>query len=440
MMSSVSYECPEIKVIRVFAPPDPLYLLACLSHLPGRFGLLTLVPPLENAPWRSFLGACPVELSSEWVPKGSKKTTNSWSFVPRWIGLLPYEATRCSLERPAWVPVERRSAPHHERPRWARYPAVLVVDHRSTEVFAVGEDASACKLLKRVAEQLPRAEPPPQVSAMPMEPLHLHRERIEAALELIRAGDIYQVNLARRLDVRLEGDGLSVFRTLVEAAPSPYAALLEIPGEASVYSTSPELFLSTQQRHVETWPIKGTRRRGRDAEEDQRLREALAADPKEQAELAMVIDLERNDLGKLAIPGSVQLLGPPEVISYRTLHHQVARVAADLLPSVNSSMLLEAMLPSGSVTGTPKVRAMEVIASLESTRRGLYTGALGYVSCDEELHLAIAIRTLTVQEGEGHYHSGGGIVADSNPAHEVEETQIKALQLTRMLRGEGKEL
>jgi anthranilate/para-aminobenzoate synthase component I len=310
---------------------------------------------------------------------------------------------------------------------------VLVVDHRSGEVFAAGDQDEPLRTLKRLAEADPRPPPPPRVRPLPSEAPALHRERVAAALELIRAGDIYQVNLARRLDVEVRGGLDGVFSRLLAAAPSPFAALLELPGVPSVCSTSPELFLATRGQSVETHPIKGTRRRGKDAQEDAALRRALDADPKERAELSMVIDLERNDLGKLAIPGSVRVIEDPIVVTHRTLHHRVARVAARMPPGVTPEALLEATLPSGSVTGAPKVRAMEVIAELEASRRGLYTGALGYLGHDGELRLAMAIRTLTVRGEEGHYHSGGGIVADSDPEREVEETRVKALQLAAAL-------
>jgi anthranilate synthase component 1 len=422
-----------IRASRVLTSPDPLRLLACLAGLPGRFGLLNPVPPPEGPPWRSFVGAFPLETSAALAPPPPRSARGLWASVPRWVGLLPYEATRASLERPGWTPQERRPPPHHLRPCWVRYGAVLVVDHRSGEVFAAGDQEEPLRALKRLAEADPRPLPPPRVRSLPSEPPALHRERVAAALELIRAGDIYQVNLARRLEVEVHGGLLGVFARLLAAAPSPFAALLELPGVPSVCSTSPELFLATRGQTVETHPIKGTRRRGKDVQEDAALRHALDTDPKERAELAMVIDLERNDLGKLALPGSVRVIGEPTLVTHRTLHHRVARVAARMPPGVTPEALIEATLPSGSVTGAPKVRAMEVIAGLEASRRGLYTGALGYVGHDGELRLAMAIRTLTVREEEGHYHSGGGIVADSDPEREVEETQVKALQLAAAL-------
>lgn len=425
---------PTIRGLRVLAPPDPFRLLACLAGLPGRFALLTAVPPDPGLPWRSWLGACPVAFCSDLVPPDPEALHGGgWSDAPAWLGLLPYEATRSSLERPGWAPQETRPSPHHVHPCWARYSAVLAVDHGTGEVHAVGDDPVACLQLKVLAEREPGVVAEPRLRRGVMEDPGRHRERVEAALELIRAGDIYQVNLARQLRLGVEGDGLGVFRRMVRSSPSPWAALLELPGEPAVYSTSPELFLRTRGGLVETLPIKGTRRRGGWAAQDEALRRALDEDEKERAELAMVVDLERNDLGKLARTGSVRVPRGPEVTTYRTLHHRVARVSARLLPGVSRRELVEAMLPSGSVTGAPKVRAMEVIAGLETARRGLYTGALGYQGHDGELQLAMAIRMLTVEEGEGHYHTGGGIVADSDPEREVEETELKALQVAALL-------
>lgn len=421
----------------VDAPPAPIRLLARLAGLPGRVGLLSLAPPDPGLPWRSFVGALPLETSSSIVPDGGtdaladRSRPDLWGDVPRWVGLLPYEAARASLERPRWTPSEGRPEPHHTSPVWARYGAMLVVDHRAGTVFVVGDDAQAVRALRRAVERGGDPACEARLRPLPVEPEARHGERVAAALELIRAGDIYQVNLARRLEVAVTGDALGALRRLTAGAPSQWAALIELPGQPAVVSTSPELFLqASRDGRVETWPIKGTRRRGHDAADDERQRRALAADPKERAELSMVIDLERNDLGKLAVVGSVRVPDEPRIVTHRTLHHRVARVAARLPAGVSWADLVAATWPSGSVTGAPKVRAMEVIASLEPHRRGLYTGAFGCVRRDGALTLAMAIRTLTVREGLGHYHVGGGIVADSDPGREVDETRVKALQLS----------
>jgi anthranilate/para-aminobenzoate synthase component I len=177
-----------------------------------------------------------------------------------------------------------------------------------------------------------------------------------------------------------------------------------------------------------TSPIKGTRPRGTDAASDARLREELASDPKERAELSMIIDVERNDLGRVSAIGSVRAQAPI-VTAQGLVWHRRANVLGRLRGDVGRAELMAAMVPSGSVTGAPKVRAMELIARLEAQRRGLYTGGIGFLTHAGEMTLAMAIRTLTVRDGIGHYFTGGGIVADSQPELELEETRWKARQL-----------
>jgi para-aminobenzoate synthetase component 1 len=184
---------------------------------------------------------------------------------------------------------------------------------------------------------------------------------------------------------------------------------------------------------VVTRPIKGTRPRSADPRKDARLRGELDTSEKERAELAMIIDIERNDLGRLAVAGSVKLVEAPHVVSHPTVHHREAAIAAQLRPGVSRSELITTMMPSGSVTGAPKIAAMELIAELEATRRGLYTGALGYISRSGRLRLSMAIRVLTMSGGQAHYYTGGGIVADSDPAQELEETIWKAEQLRALV-------
>jgi anthranilate/para-aminobenzoate synthase component I len=225
-----------------------------------------------------------------------------------------------------------------------------------------------------------------------------------------------------------------VLARMLERGPSPFAAAFSW-GALDVISVSPELFISTDvYGSILTSPIKGTRPRGSNAERDAELARELEADPKERAELTMVLDVERNDLARLALPGTVQLAVPPHVETHGTVLHRVATLRAQRRPELSRAELLLCMLPSGSVTGAPKVRAMDLIAELEAERRGLYTGAFGYLSHDGSLELGMAIRTLTVREGQGHYWAGGGIVADSDPEREVQETLWKAEALLGLSR------
>jgi anthranilate/para-aminobenzoate synthase component I len=246
---------------------------------------------------------------------------------------------------------------------------------------------------------------------------------------------VYEVNLARSFELGIEGSLWDLFETLTADGRPPYSAVFAWP-ELGVVAASPELFLALElDRTARTRPIKGTRPRDPDAARDQALASELDHDPKERAELAMVIDVERSDLGRVAYPGSVRLVDGPRVESHPGVHHRVATVEATLRGEVSRDELLSAMLPSGSVTGAPKIRAMEVIAELEPVRRGLYTGAFGVLRHDGSLELGMAIRVLTVKDGVGRYYSGGGIVADSVPEREVEETLWKASALVRTTGG-----
>lgn len=359
---------------------------------------------------------------------GVERLSGPFGTAPRWIGVLPYEACR-HLERPGrGAAPERRPAPPLATPRWLRYPAVAVVtDH----VLVVGDERRAVDHLARLLERPARVSVARARLREP-EPAPIHARRIEAALAHIARGEIYQVNLARRFELEISGSTLELFAVLSGAAPAPYAFMLEL-GALGCAGGSPELFLrTTPDGRLLTAPIKGTRPRGADAVTDARQREELDQDEKERAELVMVVDLERNDLGRVARSGSVRLLQAPQIRTLPTLHHRFAVVGARLAPGRSRAEILGAMLPSGSVTGAPKVRAMELIAELEAHRRGLYTGAYGVLHRDGTLSLAMAIRTLVRDGDRGEYFSGGGIVADSSPEREVLETAWKARQLAAL--------
>ena len=430
--------------------PDPLGIARTLAAS-GRPGVALLhaaeTGDLAWARW-SWITACPDRRSDRLDPLSDDPDPlpmrgGELGAAPRWIGVLPYEHRR-DLERVAWRPEDRRPPAMLDRPIWQRYPAVIGVDHRSGRVMVTGIDRRAVDALASAFAG--RRAPSPaalRIEVADDEPPALHAERILAAKRLILAGDLYQVNLARRLLIRvLRGDALSLYESLVRRAPTPLGAFVDLGEGLRVVSTSPELFLlatpdpdsrneSRRWSALLTAPIKGTRPRGKDAIEDRALALELDADPKERAELTMIVDVERNDLGRVAVPGSVRVTTLPRVVTHRTVHHRVACVAARARPDCSRADVLRALLPSGSVTGAPKVRAMEVIAALEPRRRGLYTGAIGHVAHDGGLTLSMAIRTAVLRGDEGEYWTGGGIVADSDPAREVEETRWKALQLQR---------
>ncbi len=242
--------------------------------------------------------------------------------------------------------------------------------------------------------------------------------------EYILAGDIFQANLSQRLRIPLVDDPWPLYRRLRSASPAPFAAYLDLP-ELSILSVSPERFVRLDGWHVESRPIKGTRPRGRDAGEDDALARELLASEKDMAENVMIVDLLRNDLSRVCEPGSVRATELFTVERIAGVQHLVSTVAGCMRGGLDAFHLLEATLPGGSITGAPKIRAMEIIAELEDVPRGPYCGAIGYVSVTGDMDTSIVIRTALATRSDLYLSLGGGIVADSDPAAEYRETMDK---------------
>jgi aminodeoxychorismate synthase component I len=261
-----------------------------------------------------------------------------------------------------------------------------------------------------------------------------YERAVERAVGYISQGDIYQVNLSQRFSVACEYDAFEVYERLRQASPAPYAALLSFPGFA-VISSSPECFIrfDPESGVVETRPIKGTRPRGADPLSDRALADDLLSSAKDRAENLMIVDLERNDLGRVAAIGSVEVPSLFELETFPNVHHLTSCVRARLDPRFDAVDLLTAMFPCGSITGAPKIRAMQIIDEMEPVARGPYTGAIGYIGFDGSVELSVAIRTMVLKDGRAYFHAGGGIVADSLPALEYEETLHKASGIARAL-------
>ena len=257
-----------------------------------------------------------------------------------------------------------------------------------------------------------------------------YKRAVQRVRDYIVAGDIYQANLSQRFSLPLTGDPFGAYLRLRARNPAPFAAYLAMP-EAAVLSASPERFLSFDPatRRVQTRPIKGTRPRGRTAAEDEALAAELLASAKDRAENVMIVDLERNDLGRVAAVGSVRVTELAALETFPTVFHLTSTVEATLREDRDLVDLLLAAFPGGSITGAPKIRAMEIIDELESTARGVYTGAIGYFGFDGKMDLNIAIRTIVAKNSVAYFQAGGGIVADSDPEMEYGETLHKAWAL-----------
>ncbi|MDZ4224717.1 MAG: aminodeoxychorismate synthase component I, partial [bacterium] len=244
-------------------------------------------------------------------------------------------------------------------------------------------------------------------------------------LDYLRAGDCYQVNLAQRFMAPASLSPWGQYLQLRQASPAPYSCFLN-EGSFQILSSSPECFLiSKEDGALITRPIKGTRKRGETPEEDEKLRAELTASSKDQAELLMITDLERNDFGKICVPGSVVVPELRVMESFAQVHHLLSTVRGMRRPEFDIIDCLAAMMPGGSITGAPKIRAMEIIRELESVNRGIYTGIIGYIGPQNTSQFNIAIRTMIVKDATAYFHSGSGIVIDSDPQTEYEETLAK---------------
>lgn len=253
---------------------------------------------------------------------------------------------------------------------------------------------------------------------------------VERAREYIRAGDIMQVVLSQRLSIPYGASPLDLYRALRTLNPSPYMYFVDL-ADFHIVGSSPEILVRLEDETVTVRPIAGTRPRGRDEAEDRRLEEELLADPKERAEHIMLMDLGRNDVGRVARIGSVRVTDRMVVERYSHVMHIVSNVVGSLTRGLDAIDVLRAAFPAGTVSGAPKVRAMEIIDELEPTRRGIYAGAVGYLGWSGNMDTAIAIRTAVIKDGTLYIQAGAGIVADSVPAKEWEETMNKARAIFR---------
>ncbi|MDP8255666.1 MAG: aminodeoxychorismate synthase component I [Candidatus Alcyoniella australis] len=326
------------------------------------------------------------------------------------------------------------------------YPEVLAVDHDSGHWHLVGPgaDPQHSTLLERVVggrSSLPDPALPRLAADRPHVLWNFTQEQyldaVAAALHYIREGEIYQVNISQRLEAPLLEHPWHVYSRLRRINPAPFSCYLNMP-DAVICSSSPERFLKVDGRQVQTRPIKGTRPRGSDPLSDELLRDELAASAKDRAELAMIVDLERNDLGRVCEYGSVRVVEHAAIEEYATVFHSVSTVEGTLRPDVDLVDLLLATFPGGSISGAPKIRAMQIIDELEPTLRGPYTGSIGYLGFDGRADLNIAIRTMVIADDKIYAQVGGAIVADSEPQAEFDETLDKAAALIQTIERVGR--
>lgn len=385
----------------------------------------------------SFFGANPVadvsgslnELRAV-LSKYSVKNTSDIPFIGGAVGYMAYDYGREFESLPVLASDDRRIPALH----FGIYDTIAALDHSSGVLYLIahGLKGTAAEGLEALRSLLNKKTPVPRPDKVPAcGPWQWNMDRdafIDAVGKIkdyIASGDIYQVNLSRRARCHYQGSPLQLYQALRIGNPGPYCAYLSL-GALTLLSTSPEQFLSKRGRELVTRPIKGTRPRGQSPEQDKQFANDLAGSAKERAELLMIVDLERNDLGRVAEYGSVRVEDLYQIERYAGVIHQTAQVKAHLADDKDIFDCIEALFPGGSITGAPKVRAMEIIEAMEPTRRGAYCGSIGYIGFDGNAELNIAIRSLHLIDGQLDYQVGSGIVWDSVPEEEYLETQHKA--------------
>jgi anthranilate synthase component 1 len=318
-----------------------------------------------------------------------------------------------------------------------RAPAAWLRDRDTGKAWLIAEEGAANLLNdfeRRVAE-IPDAAPPPFAEfKIAEEDPEKFLAAVRGALEYTAAGDVYQTNLSRLWQAAASGpvSPVAVYKRLRATNPGPFAAILR-HGDFSVLSSSPERLVEVRDGRISTRPIAGTRPRGATPQDDQMLIRSLLENEKERAEHVMLIDLERNDLGRVCVGGSVHVDEYMTVESYAHVHHIVSNVSGRLRPGTSPIAVLRALFPGGTITGCPKIRTMQVIAELEGGGRGAYTGSIGYLNRDGSCDFNILIRTLTADGASFKFRAGAGVVADSIATQELAETRAKAEGLLRAL-------
>ncbi|KAF0811724.1 Aminodeoxychorismate synthase component 1 [Andreprevotia sp. IGB-42] len=315
-----------------------------------------------------------------------------------------------------------------------RCPAAVLVDRGAQQAFLVAETDDALQALAALVAAAPVWQASPlSVASVSEDDAAAFLAGAQRCKDYIVDGEVFQVNLSRGWRVQLaSGSPYDLYAALRAANPAPFSALLNL-GEQQIVSSSPERLVKVSGGVVETRPIAGTHPRGGTPAEDEALKQKLISTVKERAEHIMLVDLERNDLGRIAVPGSVEVDELMAVASYAFVHHIESNIRARLQPGTTVRQVLRALFPGGTITGCPKVRCMQIIRELEDAPRAAYTGSLGYVGVDGRMDFNILIRTFMQQQQQLYFRAGAGIVADSDPARELQETRHKARGLLRAL-------
>lgn len=378
-------------------------------------------------------------MSSWWQQESiNEQNTSELPFVGGWYVYLSYEIA-AEVEPGLNLPADTSGLPVALA---TRFHTAIIIDHETELAYVVSETGiDHQSRLQAILQDSELTQPVkmPQVNAsFNEEPAETHLKNLEKIHKYIVDGDIFQANLSRLWQVQLtdEISDSELYLLLKLNNPSPFSCVSTLPG-GSIVSSSPERLVSMKGTRIDTRPIAGTRPRATDEDADQLLSDELIAHPKERAEHIMLLDLERNDLGRVCEPGSIKVDELMTIESYQHVHHIVSNVTGKRRADITPIDVIKAVFPGGTITGCPKVRCMEILSELEQTGRGAYTGSVGYINRNGDMDMNILIRTLVQTGQKVSFRAGGGIVVDSQPEHELAETRAKAKGMINALTSKG---
>ena len=426
---------PDLLALHAAYPDRYPYLLASNSdlHSQSRYDILFACPQdtFKKKSESSFL----TELDRQWQMQSTQQAEADLPFTGGWFLYLGYELA-AEVEPSLNLPAAQDGLPIAFA---TRIPAAIIIDHKENSAHIVCE-AHFEKCMQQIKTDLHKAysaddyKQSINIESLIEDDEQVYLEQVKKVKDYIVEGDVFQVNLSRLWQTKLTQpvNHASLFNHLAKSNPGPFNALVTL-GDQAIISSSPERLIEVRQGVIETRPIAGTRPRAVSNKADQDLSNELMTHPKEKAEHIMLIDLERNDLGRICKPGSVEVNELMALETYQHVHHIVSNVRGELEKNVTPGEIIKAVFPGGTITGCPKVRCMEILSELEATGRGAYTGSLGYLNRDGSMDINILIRTIVRNNDKLMFRAGGGIVADSDPVHELNETRAKAKGLVMAL-------
>ncbi len=440
-------ETAHFQTIKLDSIPDLLQLNACF---PERYPHLLASSARGGAQARyDILFACPQDtlvadsqhsfldqLDQLWQQQKIKNIKSELPFTGGWFIYLAYEIA-AEIESGLKLPEADDGLPIAFA---MRCPAAIIIDHQTQQAYIVCEVLYKECLqqiktdLEKITKEVSSYKQLINIDALQEEDAKKYLQQVKRIKQYIIDGDVFQVNLSRVWHTQLLNsiNNSSLFYHLTQSNPGPFNALVTYKDKA-IISSSPERLIEVKNNKIETRPIAGTRPRSVNEGADQKLSNELMAHPKERAEHIMLIDLERNDLGRICQPGTVEVNELMVLETYKHVHHIVSNVRGMLQHNVTPGQIIKAVFPGGTITGCPKVRCMEILAELEQTGRGAYTGSSGFLNRDGSMDLNILIRTIVRDGNKLMFRAGGGIVSDSDPQHELEETRAKAKGLIKAL-------